>query len=146
MISIRFVTNTQIHLMIGKTMELVFKIPTFFRIKYGQIEEIDKFCASICELAKGKEYSSKVKRVDIIPAILPDELIQKGKGKEFTKIELKYKALAMCRQMDFESYQNSNTQEKKVLLKKCLVNALNNIKEKIDFDITEFEKDIESVK
>jgi hypothetical protein len=127
-------------------VELVFKISTFFKRKYGEEAEIDEFCDSICEIVKRKEYSSKVNRIDMIPSILPEELRQQGKGKEFTKIELKYKVLAICRQMDFELYQNSSNQDKKDQLRNCLIRALDEVKKTIGFDMVEFKKDIESVK
>jgi len=126
-------------------MELVFKIPTFYKNRYGAEIEIDEFCSAVCEIAKEKEYSIKINRIDFIPAIIPEELIKQGKGKEFTRIELKYKALAMCRQINFEEYQNSEIQEKKILLANCLVEALNEVKKKIEFELDDFARRVETL-
>jgi len=126
-------------------MDLRFGIPKFYKIRFGTEEKIDEFCATICDAAKDKYYSIKIDRIDVIPVILPDELLQEGLGEEFSKIELKYRLAAMARQINFESYQNSDLQGKKILLAECLVGALRGVKKKIGFDIDAFEQDIRSL-
>lgn len=126
-------------------MNLIFKISTFHKNQFGTEEKIDNFCAAICEIAKEKEYSTKIDRIDVIPDILPDELLQKGYGEEFTKIELKYRLVAMSRKINFEEYKSSDINGKKNLLVECLVEALREVKKKIGFDIDAFEQDIRSL-
>ena len=126
-------------------MKLGFAMPAFYKKRYNTEKEIDEFCESICNMAKEKEYSDKINRIDFIPVILPDDLIQQGLGEEFTKIELKYKLVAMSRQINFDTYQSADLQGKKKLLVKCLVESLREVKKKIAFDIDAFERDINSL-
>lgn len=126
-------------------MELIFKMPTFYKNQYGTDAEIDEFCEAICRIAKQKEYSTQVNRIDIIPVIIPKELISQGKGREFTKIELNYKALSMSKQIDFNKYQNCILREKKILLVNCLIEALKEVEKKICFNVDDFRKDIEEL-
>ncbi len=126
-------------------MDLTFKIPTFYKSRYGTDEEIDFFCNIICEIAKKKEYSKKVDKIDFIPIIIPKEMIASGKGKEFTKIELGYRVIALSRQIDFDLYYNANVGQKKRLLAECLIKGLHEVESKILFDINKFEEDIRSI-
>lgn len=126
-------------------MNFIFKITTFHKNQFGTEEKIDNFCTAICEIAKEKEYSTKIDRIDVIPDILPDELLQQGFGEEFTKIELKYRLVAMARQINFDVYQTSDLQGRKTLLVECLVEALREVKKKFGFDIDAFEQDIRSL-
>lgn len=72
-------------------MELDFGITEYYKRRYGTEKEIDDFCAAICIIAKRKVYSSKIDRIDFLPFILPEELIQQGMGPVYTKIELRYR-------------------------------------------------------
>lgn len=123
-------------------MKLVYKMSLFYKNRYGTEKEIDAFCAIICDIADRKVYSTKVDTINVIPVFLPAELKQQGLGIEFTKIELKYRIASMARQYDFDTYQNSDLQGKKILLMECLIGALREIHKKIGFDIDAFEKDV----
>ncbi|MDD4096210.1 MAG: hypothetical protein PHP22_08230 [Oscillospiraceae bacterium] len=125
-------------------MELDFGITEYYKRRYGTEKEIDDFCAAICIIAKRKVYSSKIDRIDFLPFILPEELIQQGMGPVFTKIELRYRLVTITRQINFEAYQKSDLQGKKTLLMDCLIGALREIRKKIGFDIDTFENDLKS--
>jgi hypothetical protein len=123
-------------------MDLRFGVTKFFKKRFGTEEKIDEFCATICDAAKDKIYSTKIDRIDFFPVMLPNELLQEGLGEEFTKIELKYRLAALARQIDFEAYQKSDLNGKKILLMECLIGALREISKKIGFDIDAFEDDL----
>lgn len=126
-------------------MEFVFKIPTFCKVNYGADIEIDKFCEEICNIANNGGYTSKVDKIDIIPFIIPQDVINQGKGPILTKIDKKYWVVALSRRIDFNSYMNTGIEGKKVLLTECLIKALEEIRKKIDFNIDDFRKEIEKL-
>lgn len=127
----------------GNKMKLNFKMTSFYNSRYGRIKEVDDFCERIVKVASLKQYSNKVDIIDFLPVILEKELIEIGKGKEFTKFDLSYRAVALSRQIDFELFSKSNIDGKQKLILNCLINGLNDIKSKVKLDIKGFTKDLE---
>ena len=74
----------------GIKMKLNFEITSFYNTRYGRIKEVDDFCERIVKLASLKQYSQKVDIIDFLPIILEKDLIEIGKGKEFTKFDLSF--------------------------------------------------------
>lgn len=128
----------------GIKMKLNFEITSFYNTRYGRIKEVDDFCERIVKLASLKQYSQKVDIIDFLPIILEKDLIELGKGKEFTKFDLSYRAVAISRQIDFEMFSKSDLDGKQKLLLKCLINGLIDIKSKIKLDLKDFLKDLEN--
>ncbi len=126
-------------------MNLRFKVPKFYVKKYGADESIDSFCETIENVVEGKIYSTKVDSIDFIPIIVPKHLLEEGLGQEFTKYDLKYKVVALARQIDFEDYNNGDEIKKKTLLKECLITGLKEIEIKSKLNVDEMSADIESV-
>ena len=126
-------------------MAFVFKIPTFCKANYGIDIEVDKFCEEICNIANNGKYTSEIDKIDIIPFILPQDVINQGKGPILTKIDKKYRVVVLSRRIDFNSYMSTGIEGKKVLLTECLIKALEEVGKKIDFNIDDFRKGIEKL-
>lgn len=127
-------------------MKLSFRMPGLYITRFGDHPEINEFCEKICEIANKYEYSTKLDIINIIPWILPENLLSDGYGKEFTKIELKYKIGSIARQIDFDLYQNATIEEKKTILMEFLFKTLAEIQKKIGFDLETFKKDVSHLK
>lgn len=126
-------------------MELNINSPAYFKDHYGIDDEVYRFCQRVYLHFKDKEYSEVLHIIGIAPVVAPKELYEGGNWKEGLTWRCHNSCVAICIQMDFESYYNANSEEKVRLTKEMILKAIKKIKSKGKFDYDKFSKEFKNV-
>ncbi len=123
-------------------MELNINSPAYYTREFGVEDEIYWFCRKLSYYVKEKNYSDVIKIIGLVPIIAPKKEIEKGLWKETKKCEIKSGFASVSLQIDYETYVESNMDEKKALIIKNVVDSVKAIKTRTKIDFKLFKEDM----
>ncbi len=123
-------------------MELNINSPAYFSNHYGIDDDVYRYCQSLHEFFKDKEYSEILSIIGIVPIIAPKELYEQNMWKEHTQIISLGSCAIIDIRMDFESYYQADSNGKIGLIKEMIVKAVKKIKTRGKFDWERFRDDL----
>ena len=123
-------------------MQLNINSPAYYSNEYGVDSEIHWMCREISRFMKDKNYSEKIDTIGIVPIVAPKELVDKGLWQEEVKYDMKFKLAYVSKQIEFDEYNLSNTDDRKSLIVKNILESVKSISRKGKFDYDKFQKDL----
>lgn len=123
-------------------MQVSINSPAYYSNEYGVDNEIYWMCREISKFMKDKNYSEKIETIGIVPIVAPKELIDRGLWKEDVSYDMKFKLAYVSKWIEFDEYNSSNTDGKKLLIVKNILESVKSISRKGNLDYDKFQKDL----
>ena len=126
-------------------MELNINSPAYFSQYYGVDDEVYRFCQKAYHFFRHKEYSDTLHIIGITPAIAPEEIYAQGKWKESIQLIDNQRCAIITIRMNFDQYYQADSNEKIQLIRAAILNAVKKVKDKGNFNYTQFEEDFHHI-
>ena len=99
-------------------------------------------CREISIFMKNKNYSKKIETIGIVPIVAPKDQIDKGLWKEEIRYDIKFKLVYVSKRIEFNEYNSSNLDGRKLLIVKNILESVKAISNKGKLDYENFKKDL----
>ena len=126
-------------------MELNINSPAYFTQQYGVDESVYRYCQKCYEYFKEKEYSEVLKIIGICPQCAPKDLYQQGKWKEQVRFIGNASCASIAIRIDFDQYYNATDEEKIIIIKNAILEAVKKVRTKGKFDYKSFSQDLQKM-
>lgn len=109
--------------------------PSYYTQKFGIDEDLYALSRQLSKAVQKKEYSDVINTIGIVPIIAPKDLLDEGKWKEKVYVSKAYRFADIELCINYDEFINSNSEEKKKLYIKNIIDSIKTVGKKLKKDL-----------